>query len=91
MNYAPQEGTKDAIEQYDKLTDSINQIPKHNILLVLGDFNAHIGNNDGNFTFHKNTNNNGQLLVNLSQECKMQITNVKFQKRKVGYGPIYRI
>lgn len=38
MNYAPQEGTQDAIDHYKELTDTINSLPKHNILLLIGDF-----------------------------------------------------
>jgi len=67
VNYIPQEGTQDAIDHYDNLIDTINQVPKHNLLLVLGDFNGHIGKNDGRFTYHENTNN-GQLLLDLSLE-----------------------
>ena len=48
VNYSPQEGTQDAVEHYDKLIDTIKQVPKHNLLLVLGDFNAHIGKEDAN-------------------------------------------
>ena len=81
MNYSPQEGTQDAIEHYDRLINTIKQIPKHNLLLVLGDFNAHIGKEDANFTYHEKTNSNGQLLLDLALECKMQITNTKFQKK----------
>ena len=81
VNYSPQEGTQDAVEHYDKLIDTIKQVPKHNLLLVLGDFNAHIGKVDGNFTYHEKTNNNGQLFLDLALQCKMQITNTKFQKK----------
>jgi len=75
VNYIPQEGTQDAIDHYDNLIDTINQVPKHNLLLVLSDFNKHIGKNDSRFTYRKNTNNNGQLVL---LDCKMKITNTKF-------------
>ena len=82
VNYAPQEGTQDAIDHYKKLTETIKQIPKHNVLLVHGDFNGHTGKDDENFTYHEKTNDNGQLLLDVSMECRLMITNTKFQKKK---------
>ena len=90
VNYSPQEGTQDAVEHYDKLIDTIKQVPKHNLLLVLGDFNAHIGKEDANFTYHEKTNNNGQLLLDLALECKMQIQILNSRRNTANFGRTYQ-
>jgi len=52
INYAP--------------TETVNA--KHNLLLVLGDFNARLGNDFSLHTFHQVTNGNGRLLQELCEE-----------------------
>jgi len=44
INYAPAEGSEGIEEHYETLTQTVNGVPKLNLLLVLGDFNAHLGN-----------------------------------------------
>ena len=82
VNYSPQEGTEEAKEHYANLINAINDTPKHDILMVMGDFNAHIGKEDAKFSYHETTNKNGQLLLDLALECNMVILNTKFQKKK---------
>ena len=81
VHYAPVEGSEGAEDHYTTLANVINSVPKHNITLVLGDCNAHIGNNDAKFTFHESTNTNGKLLLDLVEESNMVITNTIFQKK----------
>ena len=81
VNYAPVEGSSEAEEHYEKLAGVISEIPKHNLLMVIGDFNAHIGSEDAQHTFHSKTNHNGQLLLDLTQEANLLITNTTFQKK----------
>ena len=82
VHYAPTEGSDNAIEHYSNLKNAINDIPKHNVILVVGDFNAHIGKESARFSYHENTNSNGKLLLELAEETNMVITNTMFQKRK---------
>ena len=56
-------------------------IPTHNMLLVIGDFNAHIGSSDMPYTYYEHTNKNGQHLLDLAVETSMFITNTMFQKK----------
>ena len=57
---------EDIIEgHYDNLRRAIDSIPAHNVLLVVGDFNARIGPEDAKFTFHDTTNRNGKYLVDM--------------------------
>ena len=62
--------------------NTINSVPKHNMVLVIGDFNAHLGTDKAKYTYHKNTNTNGLHLNELAEETNMIITNTTFQKRK---------
>jgi hypothetical protein len=48
--------------------------------LVIGDCNAKIGPQDSQYTFHSETNINGQHLLDLTQETNRVITNTCFQK-----------
>lgn len=82
VHYAPVEGADDAEEHYSKLTDAIKTVPAHNMLLVVGDCNAHVGADDAPFSFHEQTNRNGKLLLELAQETNLDITNTRFQKKK---------
>ena len=59
VHYAPTEGSKGTEEHYNSLANVINAIPKHNITMVIGDCNAHIGKDDAKYTFHDRTNENG--------------------------------
>ena len=81
VNYAPVEGSNEAEEHFITLSNVINELPKHHIILECGDFNAHLGKSDVPFTFHEETNRNGQLLLDHRTECGMRITNTLFKKR----------
>jgi len=54
------------------------------MLLVIGNYNTHLGQSDVQYTYHQNTNKNGQLL-NLANECT---TNTKFKREKENFGRI---
>ena len=66
--YAPAEGTTETINNYEHLIDIIRTVPKHDVLLVIGDYNAYLGLHDALYAFHDRTNNNGKLLLNYSPE-----------------------
>ena len=55
---------------------------KHNVLLVLGDCNAHLGEEAVKHTYHKRTNSNDEHLLDLACEANLIIANTAFQKRK---------
>ena len=82
VDYAPVEGDEDAIDHYEQLSDITRTIPKHNVLLVIGDCNAHLGPEDTLYTFHQKTNNNGKLLLDYSIETNLIIANTKFQEKR---------
>ena len=82
VHYSPTEGSDSAENHYNNLSNAIKSIPKHNVLIVVGDCNAHIGTEDALFTFHDDTNTNGKLLLDLVEENNLVITNTSFQKRQ---------
>ena len=67
VHYSPVEGSDDAEEHYSNLTAATHEIPKHNLLMVIGDFNAHLGEEVGKYTFHEHTNKNGGLMKDYTE------------------------
>ena len=50
---------------YTDLTYFIRHIPKHNILIIGGHFNAHLGKEYGyKYSLHRTTNSNSNMLHN---------------------------
>ena len=68
---------------YHQLTDSIENIPKPNVLIIGGDINAKIDNNKclGN-SYHNYTNRNGEYLLYLTIDCGLINIFPKSQKNK---------
>lgn len=70
---------------YASLRDVIHTVPANDKLLVLGDFNARVGNNKDAWPGvlgphgHGNVNSNGLLLLSLCSEENLVITNTVFQ------------
>ncbi|XP_071958787.1 uncharacterized protein [Antedon mediterranea] len=67
---------------YIELSSLVRDVPKHNLLLIGGDFNAQIGmENNKTFSFHDQTNRNGELFREFAVENRLLVLNTKFQKR----------
>ena len=82
--YAPTncKGNEESAEEfYSQLRDAIGQTPQHNLLLVLGDFNAKISSAHTRYAHDKRTNENGVRLVDLSCEKSLIITNNNLLKK----------
>ena len=59
-HYPPCEGSETDESHYADLTNATASIPKHNFLIVMGDFNAHLTSTPENKqTYHDKTNLNG--------------------------------
>ena len=82
VHHSPTEGSDTAEEHYNILATAISAVPKHNVLLVLGDRNAHLGEEAVKHTYHKCTNSNSEHLLDLASETNLIITNTAFEKRK---------
>ena len=66
---------------YDQLRSAIQDTPRHNFLVVLGDVNARLGPNDVTFPFHSSTNRNCVFLRELVKEYNLLVTNTQFEKK----------
>ncbi|CAH1244346.1 Hypp7272 [Branchiostoma lanceolatum] len=66
---------------YEDLARTIDSIPAHHLLLVVGDFNARIGSEDAKFPFHEETNRNGRQLLDLASEKDLFISSTYFRKK----------
>ena len=67
---------------YNDLSSLTQQIPKHNVTIIGGDFNAKLGRNNGFIhSFHEESNRNGKLLNNFLMESNMVCLNTLYRKR----------
>ena len=78
-NCAEEEATE---EFYEKLRNAIDDVPAHNFLIVMGDFNARLGPDKATYTYHDSTNRNGQYMAEVLTEFGLLATNTMFQKKK---------
>ena len=80
-HYSPCEGSETAESHYADLTNATTSILKHNFLIFMGDFNAHLASTPENkYTYHDKINLNGQLLYDYAQEADLLIANSHFRK-----------
>ena len=82
--YSPTNVSEEDVAQkfYDDLSSLTRQIPKHNVLVIGGDFNAKVGNSDEyKFSFHETSNRNGKMLTEYLKENKLTCLNTRFQKK----------
>ena len=68
---------------YDELSSLVRSIPKHNVLVIGGDMNAHIGKNGNNkYSLNNTSNKNGQHLTDFKIENRLTCLNANYQKRE---------
>ena len=58
--------------------------------MIMGDFNAHLGNESGKCTFHEKTNKNGSIMKDFVQENVLIVTNTSFQKKEGKLWTLYQ-
>ena len=90
--YAPTDCADDREKDsfYDKLRDTLNNIPPHNVVITLGDFNARIGSDShqtsphiiGKYVFHTDTNDNGQRMIDICENFNLRPAFSRFPHRK---------
>lgn len=89
--YAPTEDSNDNEKEafYNELESLCDTIPKRDMLIILGDFNAKIGKEErirniaGKNTIHDRTNTNGDRLSNLAEATNSLIVSTKFEHKKM--------
>ena len=82
--YSPTEASapEEAEEFHNSLRDVVCSTPAHDLLLVLGDFNAKLGPEIPGFTYNGRTNRNGSLLLETMDECSLEATNLRFMRKR---------
>ena len=70
---------QDVITFYDELSALTHHVPKHNVLVVAGDLNAHLAQN---FSYHDCSNRNGEYLSDYQNENNLLCLGTHFQKSK---------
>lgn len=73
-NARPEE---EVVNFYNKLSNVVEDIPPHAMLLIGGDMNAQIAKG---FSIHDTTNRNGQLFIDFIEQHNFVIGNTSFQK-----------
>ncbi|XP_033968473.1 craniofacial development protein 2-like, partial [Pseudochaenichthys georgianus] len=66
---------------YEDLATAVRDVPAHNFLAILGDFNARLGPEDAPYPYHDSTNRNGAYLMALLMEHELLAANTIFRKR----------
>ena len=61
FHYSPVDGSNEA-EHYNEQAAAVKEVPKHNMLVIMDDFNAQIGGDVVKYSFHKSSNSNGKLV-----------------------------
>uniref|UniRef100_A0A8D8PVV0 Craniofacial development protein 2 n=1 Tax=Cacopsylla melanoneura TaxID=428564 RepID=A0A8D8PVV0_9HEMI len=92
--YAPTEvsNMNDKETFYEELDTVCNNVPKHDMLLVMGDLNAQIGKYEnqsqvaGRFTLHEWNNENGELLTEFAARNRLHIRSTSFQHKDIHLG-----
>ncbi|XP_049301896.1 craniofacial development protein 2-like [Bactrocera dorsalis] len=79
--------TKDAF--YECLERTYERCPRHDVKIVLGDFNARVGKEGifgttvGKFSLHEETSPNGLRLIDFAGARNMVICSTRFQHKKI--------
>jgi hypothetical protein len=77
---------------YDDLQRIHNKIPKHDIIIIMGDLKAKIGKEHvyeqvvGKHTLHENTNGNGELVCEYAIANDMKIISTYYPHKRIHTG-----
>jgi exonuclease III len=92
--YAPTEDKTDPEKEkfYEELQLVIDQTPKSDTILVLGDANAKLGKEDiykevsGKHTLHELSNRNGEMLLEFATGNNLTVMSTQFQHKRIHKG-----
>lgn len=73
---------------YEVLESVTRAVPKHHLLIIGGDFNAHLGQQDGfKFAYHHQSNRNGIKWKIICMQTILYVLTRLFEKDLVKFGP----
>jgi endonuclease/exonuclease/phosphatase family metal-dependent hydrolase len=89
--HAPCEDTSDNIKDsfYEKLKRILDQLPRYDMKILLGDFNAKVGREDifkptiGNESSHEISNDNGVRVVNFATSKNFVVISTMFPHHSI--------
>lgn len=89
--HAPTEDKDDDVKDafYEDLRRAVESTPKHDALLLLGDFNAKVGREDycrptiGQYSLHEESNDNGMRLITFAMGTNLSIASTKFEHKRI--------
>ena len=74
-------GSEEKVELfYQELREATKATPKHNMLITLEDFNAHIDKDSAQHSFQEQSTRNGEYLLEFAEEQELTICNSNFRK-----------
>ena len=71
----------EVVDYFNELSETTKSIPAHNFLIIAGDFNSRVGQDNAKFAYHELTNRNGELKLEFAQQHNLLISNTHFQKK----------
>ena len=75
-------GSEEKVELfYQELREATKATPKHNMLITLEDFNAHIDKDSAQHSFQEQSTRNGEYLLEFAEEQELTICNSNFRKK----------
>jgi endonuclease/exonuclease/phosphatase family metal-dependent hydrolase len=89
---AEEEADEEKVKIYEVLQKVHNKIPKHDIVLIMGDLNAKIGKEDvyenvaGKHTLHETSKRNGACVCEYTIANNMKIISTFYQHKRIHKG-----
>lgn len=77
------------IDFYQQIENILTRIPKYDIKIIIGDFNAKVGREimykkiTGGKSKHEESNENGKMLIEFAAEQKMRIMSTHFDRKDI--------
>jgi exonuclease III len=92
--YAPTEDKEEEIKEqfYEELQRTHNRVPKHGVIIVMGDMNAKLGKEKvfnqvvGRHTLHNISNKKGEMVANYAINNDMFLISTNFQHKNIHIG-----
>lgn len=81
VHYSSVEGSNEAEYHCNQLAAARKEVPKHNMLIVIGDLNTHLGRDIVKNSFQESSDSNDKLVHAFVEETGLFITNTSFQKK----------